>query len=48
MVETLIDFMLGPFRSISQFYFEYQLIFNSIVIGVGLVKMFSKKKESTN
>ncbi|WP_188454882.1 hypothetical protein [Virgibacillus oceani] len=48
MVETLIDFMIGPFRSISQFYFEHQLIFNSIVLGAVLVKIFTKKKESTN
>nr|WP_245835772.1 hypothetical protein [Virgibacillus ndiopensis] len=48
MVDTLIDFMIGPFRSISQFYFEHQLIFNSIVLGVVLINIFSKKKQSTN
>ncbi|CAH0345451.1 hypothetical protein [Bacillus sp. CECT 9360] len=53
MVETFLDFMLGSLRGISQFYFEYQVIFNSIIVGIAAYKLiFSKKsnakKETTN
>ncbi|MBM7600119.1 hypothetical protein JOC34_002510 [Virgibacillus halotolerans] len=52
MVNTLLDFMLGPMRAIGDFYFEYQMIFNSLIVGFALYKLiFSKKKvgnESAN
>ncbi|MFQ3544575.1 hypothetical protein Q7A53_10830 [Halobacillus rhizosphaerae] len=45
MVETLLDFMLGPMRGIGDFYFEHQTIFNSVVVGLAAVKLvFSRKK----
>ncbi|UJL47400.1 hypothetical protein KFZ58_05805 [Virgibacillus sp. NKC19-16] len=45
MVETMIDFMLGPFTAISDFYFEYQIIFNTLIVGFALYKIiFNKKK----
>nr|WP_245975344.1 hypothetical protein [Oceanobacillus chungangensis] len=49
MVDALLDFMLGPMRGISDFYFEYQLIFNSLIVGFAAYKLyFSKKKETNN
>ncbi|WP_165767949.1 hypothetical protein [Virgibacillus indicus] len=51
MTETLIDFMIGPFTAISDFYFENQLILNTVVIGLALLQVFKKKKpqnESAN
>ncbi|WP_407702995.1 hypothetical protein [Virgibacillus tibetensis] len=43
-METFLEFMLGPFRSITNFYFENQLILNTIVIGFALYKIIGKKK----
>ncbi|SEO41279.1 hypothetical protein SAMN04488134_10774 [Amphibacillus marinus] len=41
MVETFLDFALGRFgRSISQFYIEHQLFFNSTVVIVSLSMLF--------
>lgn len=52
MINTLLDFMLGPLRAIGDFYFEYQMIFNSLIVGFALYKLiFSNKKvgnESAN
>lgn len=49
MVDGLLDFMLGPMRGISAFYFEHQLIFNSLIVGFAAYKLyFSKKKEKKN
>ncbi|MFD1334396.1 hypothetical protein ACFQ4N_02225 [Oceanobacillus iheyensis] len=47
MVDALLDFMLGPMRGISQFYFEYQLLFNSIVVGIAAYFLIKNKKNST-
>ncbi|MDY0393803.1 hypothetical protein ACFSMW_16810 [Virgibacillus halophilus] len=45
MVDALLDFMLGSVgRAIGDFYFEHQMIFNSIVIGFAFVGMFGRKK----
>lgn len=44
MVDALLDFMLGPLRGISTFYFEYQAFFNPIIVGVAAWKLFSKKR----
>ncbi|MFS0561089.1 hypothetical protein AB1K91_10155 [Terribacillus sp. 179-K 1B1 HS] len=44
MAEMMLDFMLGPMRGVSAFYFEHQLIFNGIIIGGVLVKLFTGKK----
>ncbi|WP_165769012.1 hypothetical protein [Virgibacillus profundi] len=46
MTETLLDFMIGPFRVISDFYFENQLILNTIVIGFALFQVIFKKKKT--
>ncbi|WP_010097374.1 hypothetical protein [Ornithinibacillus scapharcae] len=48
MVETLLDFMLGPFRAISAYYFEHQLIFNTIVIGIAIYKIYTSSKKTGN
>jgi hypothetical protein len=45
MMDTFLDFMIGPFRSVSSFYFEYQVIFNTILIGAVLLKLTTKKKD---
>lgn len=48
MVDALLDFMLGSVgRSIGDFYFEHQIILNSIVVGCGLVGMFSRRRRHT-
>lgn len=44
MTDLFLDFMLGPIRGIGDFYFEHQMIFNSIVVGVAAFTLFSKKK----
>lgn len=48
MVDSLLDFALGPFRSISDYYFQNQSIFNSIVIGAVLLKMIVHKKRTND
>ena len=40
----LLDFMLGPFRAIGDFYFEYQVTFNTLIVGFALYKIISNKK----
>ncbi|WP_018924609.1 hypothetical protein [Salsuginibacillus kocurii] len=45
MVELLLDFMLGPLRVISQFYVEYQMIFNPIIVGFALYKIIQGRKK---
>lgn len=50
MVDAMLEFMLGPMRGIGDFYFEYQAIFNPIVVGLALFKVISlnrKQKTST-
>ncbi|MFB5661263.1 hypothetical protein [Alteribacillus sp. HJP-4] len=44
MVEMMLDFMLGPMRGIGSFYYEYQHIFNPIVIGAAVIKIFFNRK----
>lgn len=46
MVDMFLDFMLGPMRGISQFYFEYQLIFNSIIVGIAGYFLVKNRKKS--
>ncbi|WP_373895457.1 hypothetical protein [Virgibacillus sp. CBA3643] len=48
MADMLLEFMLGPFRAISDFYFEYQAIFNTIVLGFALYKVISSRKKTEN
>lgn len=53
MTDAFLDFMLGPMRSIGSFYFENQVILNTIIVGFALYKIISKRKkdqkdESTN
>lgn len=45
MMEAFLDFMLGPMRSIGNFYFENQTILNTLVVGVALYKIISNKKK---
>lgn len=47
MTEILLDFMLGPLRSITDFYFENQMIFNAVVIFFALYKLFVKKRRAS-
>ncbi len=44
MVDALLDFMLGPMRVIGDVYFEYQIIFNSLVVGCALYSIIFKGK----
>lgn len=44
MIDSVLDFALGPFRSISGFYFENQTVFNAVVIGAVLLQMARRKK----
>lgn len=46
MIDIFLDFMLGPMRGISQFYFEYQLIFNSMIVGAAIYFLMKKRKKS--
>lgn len=48
MADTFLEFMLGPFRAISDFYFDNQLILNSVVIGIALYQIFFRKKKTEN
>ncbi|RKD69714.1 MULTISPECIES: hypothetical protein [Sinobaca] len=45
MADTFLEFMLGSFRGISEFYFEYQIIFNTIIVLFVLYQLFSNKKQ---
>ncbi|MFG6147366.1 hypothetical protein [Halobacillus sp. B23F22_1] len=47
MVDALLDFMLGPMRGIGDFYFEYQAIFNTIIVGAAIYKIFTAKRQET-
>ncbi|WP_164908484.1 hypothetical protein [Halobacillus litoralis] len=44
MVDIFLEFMLGPMRAIGEFYFEHQMVFNSVVIGAALYKLASGNK----
>ena len=49
MTDTFLEFMLGPFRSIADFYFKHQIILNTIIVGFALYKLiFNKKKQTKN
>lgn len=46
MVEIVLDFVLGPFwRTVGDFYFQHQMILNSIVVGAALCNIFLKRKK---
>lgn len=45
MVDAMLDFMLGPMRGIGDFYFEYQAIFNPIIVGAALIKLVLHNKK---
>lgn len=47
MTDTFLSFMLGPLRSIATFYFENQVVLNTIIVGIALYKIISKKKKGT-
>lgn len=44
MINMLLDFMLGPFSVIGDFYFEHQVIFNTLVVILALYKVIINKK----
>ncbi|AKG74939.1 hypothetical protein [Salinicoccus halodurans] len=49
MVDAMLEFMLGPMRAIGGFYFEYQMIFNPIIVGLALFKiLFGKNKKQSS
>jgi len=45
MVDMMLDFMLGPMRAIGDFYFEYQMIFNPIIIGIAFYQIIRNNKQ---
>ncbi|MED4081287.1 hypothetical protein P4637_03875 [Halalkalibacterium halodurans] len=47
MTEMMLEFMLGPLRAISAFYFDYQLIFNTIIISFALFNIGKLRKTNT-
>ena len=47
MVDAMLEFMLGPMRSIGSFYFDYQMIFNPIIIGLALFKIVTRKNKKS-
>ncbi|MCM3762504.1 hypothetical protein M3212_17175 [Alkalihalobacillus oceani] len=44
MVELMLDFMLGPLRGLVSFYVDYQMIFNSLIVGFALYSVLAKPK----
>ncbi|MFC7321757.1 hypothetical protein [Halobacillus campisalis] len=46
MVDALLDFMLGPMRGIGEVYFEYQAIFNTIIVGAAIYKIVQRNKNA--
>ncbi|WP_173915503.1 hypothetical protein [Halobacillus sp. Marseille-Q1614] len=48
MVDAMLDFMLGPMRGIGTFYFEHQMIFNTLIVGIAIYKLSGKKRTSAN
>ncbi|SUK35424.1 Uncharacterised protein [Staphylococcus aureus] len=48
MVESMLTFMLGPLRQITDFYMEHLLVSNSIVIGRLFATGVFKKKKVVN
>lgn len=48
MVETMLEFMLGPFRQITNFYMDHLLISNSVVLSSYVATVFFKKKKVAN
>ncbi|MFC3419021.1 hypothetical protein ACFOLA_05970 [Salinicoccus hispanicus] len=48
MVDTMLEFMLGPMRNIGSFYFDNQMIFNPIIIGAALISILSGRKKNAD
>ncbi|SDQ16426.1 hypothetical protein SAMN05216232_0876 [Virgibacillus subterraneus] len=46
MVDAMLEVMLGPLRGISDFYLDYQIYFNTIIVGFALYKILSSKKKT--
>ncbi len=44
MMDVFLDFMLGPMRSIGSFYFENQVILNTLIVGFALYKLILTRK----
>ncbi|WP_182580040.1 hypothetical protein [Staphylococcus gallinarum] len=48
MTETLLDFMLGPMRGITDFYMDHLLISNVTVLSLySLARLFKRRKATT-
>ncbi|MCG7338925.1 hypothetical protein MHZ36_06445 [Staphylococcus sp. ACRSN] len=48
MTETLLDFMLGPMRGITDFYMDHLLVSNGIVLSMYFIaKLFKRNKATT-
>lgn len=48
MVDQLLDVLMGPFRGVSQFYIEHQLIFNTVIVGLAIYQLYIKRKKERN
>ena len=49
MTETLLDFMLGPMRGITDFYMEHLLVNNVIVLSLYFIaRLFKNAKQLPN
>ncbi|WP_035426504.1 MULTISPECIES: hypothetical protein [Sediminibacillus] len=40
MVDGFLDLMLGNFRMISTFYFQHQTLFNALIVGAAVYRLF--------
>ncbi|WP_053217329.1 hypothetical protein [Virgibacillus senegalensis] len=46
MVDSFLDLMLGNFRMISSFYFQYQSVFNTLIVGAAVYQLFFRNKQT--
>ena len=47
MMDIFLDFMLGPMRSIGSFYFENQVILNTLIVGFALYKLIIQQEKTS-
>ncbi|MDO6654785.1 MULTISPECIES: hypothetical protein [Bacillaceae] len=43
MTEALLDFMLGPFSIVGDFYFEHQVTFNTVIVCLAFYKLSRRR-----
>ncbi|WP_430790510.1 hypothetical protein VBD025_06650 [Virgibacillus flavescens] len=48
MVESMLGFMLGPMEVIGDIYFEYQIFFNTLVVGFALYNLIFRGKNKAD